>query len=228
MDDTTLALILTLLATAGFGGLIALSWRLERCAAEGRQALARRRGLMFDTIAPQRGRAGRYVFTDTARGMVLEIIRRRSSKGSSHDGGCALRLSQPRLQEGLAIWVHGMPGGLGAQLQQLGGMLELGPVQALLRRVLGDDIAPQLPHLREVPLPDVPGLTLLTNADPARLPPAGPILAALEALPERNGRPVFAYLDAGGLTLRLTKAITNPAGIEALLDAGLALHRALR
>lgn len=228
MDDFTLSVIVGLAGAALFALVLALLWRADRKAAAGRSALAQARGLMFEDLPAQRGRAGRYVFTDTARGMVLEITRPRQSDGGNSNGGVMLRLSQPRLQDGLAVWAGAMPAGMGAQMAQFGGMLETGLVQMLLRKVLGDDIAPHLPHLREVPQPEGSGVTLLTSTDPALLPATAPIAAALAALPRKGGSQAFALLGAGGLTLRLTKAVTDPAGIETILDAGLALRETLR
>lgn len=228
MDDFTLSVIVGLAGAAVFSVVMGLLWRASRKAAAGRIALAQARGMMFDDLPAQGGRAGRYVFTDTARGLVLEITRPRQSDGGNSDGGVMLRLSQPRLQDGLAVWAGGMPAGMGAQMAQFGGMLETGLVQMLLRKVLGEDVAPHLPHLREVPQPEASGVTLLTSTDPALLPATAPIAAALAALPRKGGAQAFAVLAAGGLTLRLTKAVTDPAGIVTILDAGLTLREALR
>lgn len=228
MDDLTLSLIVALVATVAFGGLFLAMARLDARDRAGRLALAERRGLLFEEIPAQGGRAGRYVFTDTARGLVLDITRPRRSGKSSSDGHSVLRLSQPRLQDGLAVWASGLPVGMGAQMAQLGGMLEMGLVQMLLRKVLGDEIAPHLPHLRDVALPEGTGLVLLASTDPALLPPAASIAAALAALPPNGGAPNLAMLGTGGMSLRMTKAVLDPAKIEAVLDAGLALREALR
>ena len=228
MDDFTLSVIVALAAAAAFAVVLALLWQANRKATAARIDLAQRRGLMFEERTASGGRAGRYVFTDTARGIVLEITRSRQGSGGNSNGGVALRLAQPRLQDGLAVWAAGLDAGVGAQMAQFTGMLETGLVQMLLRKVLGDDIAPHLPHLREIPQPQGSGAILLTNADPALLPATPTIATALAALPNKGGAQAFAVLGTGGLTLRLTKAVTDPAGIEAILDAGLTLHQALR
>lgn len=228
MDDIALSVIVGLAVSVLIAGLFGLMWRFEKRTSAARVALAQRRGLLFDEVPARGGRAGRYVFTDTARGMVLEITRPRSSKRSSADGGSVLRLSQPRLQEGLAVWAKGMPAGMGAQMAHFGGMLEMGLVQRLLRKLLGDEIAQHLSHLRDIPQPKGSGLILLTSTDPALLPDGSLIAAALEGLPRRGGANSLAIQGAGGLSLRLTKAVIDPAGIESILEAGLTLQKALR
>lgn len=228
MDDLTLSVIVGLTASVAVSGGLMMLWGAERRSAAGRVALAQRRALLFQDIPPRAGRAGRYVFQDTARGLSLEITRPRRSGASNGNGQTVLRLSQPRLQEGLAVWARGLPGGMGAQMAQFGGMLETGLVQMLLRRVLGDEVAPHLPNLRDIPQPEGAEILLLSSADPALLPAAGDIAAALAALPRTSGAQGFAMLGTGGLTLRMTRAVTDPAGIEAVLNAGLRLRETLR
>lgn len=228
MDDTTLTVIVLGLALVLIGALVIVLMRMEKRAAAGRVALAERRLLMFRETPATRGRAGKYVFEDNARGMVLEITRPRNTKSSKSPGQTVLRLSQPRLQDGLAVWAQGMPAGMGAQMAQFGGLMELGLVQMLLRKVLGDEIAPHLADLRDVPLPEGAGVLLLASVDPALLPASAPIAAALSALPRNSGAQSLAMLGTGGLTLRMTRAVTDPAGIEAVLDAGLQLREAMR
>ena len=99
MDDFTLSLIVGLAGSAVFSLVLVLLWRASRKAAAGRRALAQARGLMFDEHPAQGGRAGRYVFTDTARGLVLEITRPRQGDGGTESAwqqsSCGRRSNRP-------------------------------------------------------------------------------------------------------------------------------------
>lgn len=223
IEDDLRAFLILFLSTGVLvlAGIALLRWLDSRHRAE-IAALAARRGLMLERLSSGRGRSGGWRFTDTARGLTLSIAYGTRGRG----GHSLLALSQPRLAGGLAVWTGGLPAGLDGQLAQLGDLAGGRLMQALLGRLLGDEIAPHLPDLSPLPMP--PGLAALASVPAESLPPPAPIAAALEALPRAKGRHTFAVLTASGLSLRLPVALAKPGEIDAMLDAGITLHAALR
>lgn len=229
-DDLIPTLLVILLGTMGMGLLAFFLLRLERRNLKALTDLAARRGLMFEEIKPTGGSAGRYRFTDTARGLVLEVERvRRSGKNSQTNGQSVLTWSGYRLPGALVV-MPGAPAGTGAQLAQIQGFLGGALIQKILAKALGEDLARALPELREVTAPDgVPdgaNVTIMTSL--ADVPPLAPLVQAQRSLPTPRSAIAGVIITQAGVMLRVSTALTRAPEVEAMLDAGLALREALR
>lgn len=225
-DDLIPTLLVILLGTMGMGLLAFFLLRLERRNLKALTDLAARRGLMFEEIKPTGGSAGRYRFTDTARGLVLEVERvRRSGKNSQTNGQSVLTWSGYRLPGALVV-MPGAPAGTGAQLAQIQGFLGGALIQKILAKALGEDLARALPELREVPAPDGANVTIMTSL--ADVPPLAPLVQAQRSLPAPRSAIAGVIITQAGVMLRVSTALTRAPEIEAMLDAGLALREALR
>lgn len=225
-DDLVPALVVALLGATAMGLLAFLLLGLERRGLKALTDLAERRGLLFDEIKPSRGAAGRYRFTDTARGLVLEVtLVRRSGRTSQTNGQSVLTWSGFRLPGALVV-MPGAPPGLGTQLAQVQGFLGGALIQKLLARVLGEDLARALPELREIPAPEGANVTVMTSL--AEVPPLAPLIKAQQSLPTPRSAVAGVTVTQAGVMLRVSTALTRVPEVEAMLDAGLALREALR
>lgn len=219
------------------GGLAYAFWhahKTEQRRQADYRAFAQRRGLSFEFRPARHRQPAELRFAQTDGGASLIVTRSHSKKSGNSTtrvaGHSVVRLPDPRMPGGMAVYAPPMAKGLAASASVLLGALDNGLARMILGKLLGDEIGAHLGQLRDFPAPSGTDLTILASVDPTPMFDSTAIATAIDAAPTgRNAEgKTMVLLTETGLQLRVARDLNEAPEIEALLDAALTLAQALR
>ncbi len=197
-------------------------------------ALAELHGLEHALIPSRNRKPAEIRFTGGASGLSLVVTRPMTRKSGSSTttvaGHTMLRLPDPRLDGGLALYTPELTEGLASAASKLMGIFDNSIARMILSKLVGDEIGAHLGELHEQPVPAGVGLTIMATVDPNPQFDASAIERAIRAAPAgRNAEAkTMVMINSAGLQIRVARALTEASDLERLIEVGHTLQADLR